>query len=105
MILYIDSNNKIYGYNSYVESDEFNTDAVQYDGEFSFEQGENKEGFTKVFKWDGEKPILEYEPTVESEHALTQLVRIEQAVNLKNEDIANAAVDSFTLELMEEGVL
>lgn len=35
----------------------------------------------------------------------TQLDRIETAVNAKNEEIAQAAIDNYTLELMEGGLL
>lgn len=35
----------------------------------------------------------------------TQLDRIEEAVNQKNSDIAAAAIDAYTLELMEGGLL
>ncbi len=35
----------------------------------------------------------------------TQLDRIEEALSIKNEDIANNAVDAYTLELIEKGVL
>ena len=35
----------------------------------------------------------------------TQLDRIEEAVNKSNEEIANSAIDAYTLELMESGVL
>lgn len=35
----------------------------------------------------------------------TQLDRIKAAVATKNEDIANSAVDAYTLELIEKGLL
>ena len=35
----------------------------------------------------------------------TQLDRIEEVLNIKNKDIANSAVDAYTLELIEKGVL
>ena len=43
------------------------------------------------------------ETTVDPEP--TQLDRIEAAVNAKNEEIAQAAIDNYTLELMEGGLL
>ena len=41
----------------------------------------------------------------EKEKELTQLDRIEAAANMKNSDIAQAAIDEYTLELVKEGVL
>jgi len=41
----------------------------------------------------------------ETEPEPTQLDRIEVAVNLSNEEIANAAVDAYTLELLEGGLI
>ena len=35
----------------------------------------------------------------------TQLDRIEEAISIKNSDIAAAAIDEYTLQLMEGGVL
>lgn len=45
----------------------------------------------------------EHEP--QPEPIPTQLDRIEAAVNAKNEEIAQAATDNYTLELMEGGLL
>lgn len=45
----------------------------------------------------------EYQPTPEPEP--TQLDRIEAAVTAKNQDIAQAAMDTYTLELIEGGIL
>lgn len=45
------------------------------------------------------------EPEPQPEPTPTQLDRIEAAVNAKNEEIAQAAIDNYTLELMEGGLL
>lgn len=45
------------------------------------------------------------EPEPQTEPIPTQLDRIEAAVNAKNEEIAQAAIDNYTLELMEGGLL
>lgn len=45
------------------------------------------------------------EPEPQPEPEPTQLDRIEAAVNAKNEEIAQAAIDNYTLELMEGGLL
>lgn len=107
MILYI-SNGYITRANTSIKKEDFkgSENAVWYDGNFSFFDGENKEGFQKVFKWDGEKPVVEYvEIQQEPEQEPTQLDRIEAAANMKNADIAQAAIDEYTLELVKEGVL
>lgn len=63
------------------------------------------------YKWDGEKAILRSDEEIEADRASlpkpapTQLDRIESAVNAKNEEIAQAAIDNYTLELMEGGLL
>ncbi|MCI5679661.1 MAG: hypothetical protein MR278_06780 [Bacteroidales bacterium] len=45
------------------------------------------------------------EPEPQPEPIPTQLDRIEAAVNAKNEEIVQAAIDNYTLELMEGGLL
>ena len=57
-------------------------------------------------RWNGEE-WEEYipDPEPEPEYIPTQLDRIEAAVNLSNEEIANAAVDAYTLELLEGGLI
>lgn len=98
----------IYAKNNQMTRDEMKkyTDAVWYDGEFSFFDGEEREGFYKLFRWDGTKPIVEYKKLIEPEQEeRTQLDRIEEAVLAKNADIAAAAVDEYTLQLMEGGIL
>lgn len=45
------------------------------------------------------------EPEPQPEPAPTQLDRIEAAVTAKNEEIAQNAIDNYTLELMEGGIL
>lgn len=108
MILFFDNNKKIIKCDYISKKEEYihKKNTAWYEGEFSFLDGENKEGFQKVFKWDGEKPIVEYvEIQPEPELEPTQLDRIEAAANMKNADIAQAAIDEYTLELVKEGVL
>ena len=63
------------------------------------------------YKWDGEKAILRSDVEIEADRAKlpkpepTQLDRIEAAVTARNEEIAQAAIDNYTLELMEGGIL
>ncbi len=57
--------------------------------------------------WNGEtwedEIIPEPEPTPEPQP--TQLDRIEAAVTARNDEISQAAIDNYTLELMEGGLL
>ena len=63
------------------------------------------------YKWDGERAILRSDAEIEADRASlpkpepTQLDRIEVAVTARNEEIAQAAIDNYTLELMEGGIL
>lgn len=45
------------------------------------------------------------EPELQPAPEPTQLDRIEAAVNAKNDEIAQNAIDNYTLELMEGGIL
>ena len=51
---------KTYEKNKYKTSDNI----VWYDGEFSFLDSENKDGYTKNFKWNGKEPVIEYEEII-----------------------------------------
>ena len=62
---------------------------------------------TETVWYDTENALFVTEPEEFIEHipAPTQLDRIEAAVNAKNEEIAQNAIDNYTLELMEGGLL
>ena len=62
MILLIDDNKHIYGRKINATKEELKNfkNAVWYEGEFSFFDGEEKEDKIKIFTWDGEKIIIEY---------------------------------------------
>lgn len=55
-------------------------------------------------KWNGAS-WESYTPTEPPEPEPTQLDIIEAEVKKKNADIANAAIDTYTMELVKEGVL
>lgn len=55
-------------------------------------------------KWNGTS-WESYTPTEPPEPEPTQLDIIEAEVKKKNADIANAAIDTYTMELVKEGVL
>lgn len=55
-------------------------------------------------KWNG-SDWESYTPEPVPEPEPSQLDRIEEAVTAKNQDIAQAAIDTYTLELIEGGIL
>ena len=63
---------------------------------------QNFNGINK--KWNGSE-WENYTPPEPEPDPPTQLDRIEAAVNQSWTEIANSAVDAYTLELMESGVL
>lgn len=83
LILFLDKEKSIYKLDTNIgESCADGISTVWYDGEFSFFDGEEKEGFRKVFKWDGEKPVIEYvEIQPEPDPEPSQLDRIESNTN------------------------
>ena len=102
MILYVNNENVIYGILQDKDTTE-STDGIVFNGEFSFEQGEEKEGFCKVFKWDGEKPITEYISTPEPE--LSQLDRMEAQLNKSQDEIRQEGADMVMEELVKRGLI
>lgn len=66
---------------------------------------EFREGYIAVFyvNEDMQSIRVEYEPISEPEPS--QLDIIEKEVKKKNTEIAKAAIDNYTLELVKEGVL
>lgn len=106
MVLFVNSNDSsIYATNYLVSKEGIKKypDAIWYDGNFSFEQGEEKEGYTKLYKWDGEKPIIEYIPTPEPE--LSQLDRIEEQLGKSQDEIRQEGADIVMEELMKRGLI
>lgn len=105
MVLFLTPENVIYATNKIMSKEEVETfeNAVWYDREFSFFDGEEKEGFHKVFKWDGEKPIIEYIPTPEPE--LSQLDRMEEQLGKSQDEIRQEGADLLMEELIKRGVV
>lgn len=106
MVLFINSSDSsIYAINNLLSKEEVKkyTDAIWYDGDFSFEQGEEKEGYTKLYKWNGEKPVIEYIPTPEPE--LSQLDRIEEQLGKSQDEIRQEGADIVMEELMKRGLI
>lgn len=108
MVLFVNEKSKIYAYNEVIPKEESRnyTDAIWYEGEFSFLDGEEKEGFSKTFKWDGEKPVLEYEPIPESpvpEPTINE--KIYEAVSKSQDEIRQEGADIVMEELMKRGLM
>ena len=108
MVLFVDKKSMIYAYNEVISKEESSKydDAVWYEGEFSFLDGEEKEGFSKTFKWDGEKPVLEYEPIPESpvpEPTINE--KIYEAVSKSQDELRQEGADLLMEELIKRGVV
>lgn len=105
MILFLGKDSNIYAFNKHIPKEETKNyeDAVWFDGDFDFSYGEEREGFYKVFKWDGEKPIIEYIPTPEPE--LSQLDRIEEQLGKSQDEIRQEGADMVMEELVKRGLI
>lgn len=110
MVLFLQKNGTIYAYSKTMTENQSKelSNTVWYDGEFSFFEGESKEGFLKNFKWDGAKPIVEYvesKPYPEPEPDKLDLILEE--VRKSSEDIVTeteAAYEAALNEAYAEGV-
>lgn len=106
MVLYVDKNKKVYGYNSLIQSDKGNSDSVVYEGDFSFEQGENKEGYQKLFYLREGKVEIEYERIPESpEPEPTMNEKIYAAVSKSQDEIRQEGADIVMEEMKKRGLI
>lgn len=103
MILYVDKDKRIYGYNPYIQSDTENEDAIIYEGYFSFEQGEEKEGYNKVFYFKDGKIELDYESILEPEPTIDE--KIYEAVSKSQDEIRQEGADSVMEEMKKRGLI
>lgn len=105
MVLFLTEENIIYAANKFMSIDEIKMfeNAVWYDGEFSFSDGEEKEGYYKVFKWDSEKPRLEYVPITKPEP--TQLDRMEEQLMKSQDEIRQEGADMVMEEMKKRGLI
>lgn len=103
MILYVDTDKRIYGYNPYIQSDTENEDAIMYEDSFSFEQGEEKEGYNKVFYFKDGKIELDYQPIPESEPTIDE--KIHEAVSKSQDEIRQEGADMVMEELVKRGLI
>jgi len=103
MVLYVDMNKKIYGYNEFINSDPENKDSITYEGSFSFEQGEEKEGYNKVFYFRNGKIELDYEPISESEPTIDE--KIYEAISKSQDEIRQEGADMVMEELLKRGLI
>ena len=108
MVLFLTSENVIYAKNEKMKKEEIAgiADAVWYDGEFSFFDGEEREGFYKIFKWDGKEPVVEYEPITELPYTeLTIDEKIYAAVSKSQDEIRQEGADMVMDELLKRGLI
>ena len=103
MVLYVDMNKKIYGYNEFINSDQENKDSITYEGSFSFEQGEEKEGYNKVFYFRNGKIELDYEPILDIEPSMEE--KIYTAVSKSQDEIRQEGADSVMEERVKRGLI
>lgn len=103
MILYVDTDKRIYGYNPYIQSDTENEDAITYEGSFSFEQGEEKEGYNKVFYFRDGKIELDYDPISDLEPSIEEKIFV--AVSKNQDEIRQEGADSVMDELKKRGLI
>ncbi|GEM_PF-1281341 len=108
MVLFLTSENVIYAKNEKMKKEEISgvPDAVWYDGEFSFFDGDEQEGFYKIFKWDGKEPVIEYEAIPglpESEPTIDE--KIYAAVSKSQDEIRQEGVDMVMEELLKRGLI
>lgn len=101
MILFLDNQNKIYAANDNLKKEDVLSikNCVWYDGDFSFFDGEEKDGYIKVHKWDGEKPIVEYKQFPEPPQP-TQLDNIEETQLMIMEAMADQYEQRLETDLM-----
>lgn len=108
MVLFLTSENVIYAKNEKMKKEEITgiTDAIWYDGEFSFFDGEEREGFYKIFKWDGKEPVIEYEAIPElPEPEPTMEEKIYAAVSKSQDEIRQEGTDMVMDELKKRGLI
>lgn len=107
MVLFLNKG-VIYAKNEEMKKEEITgiADAVWYDGEFSFFDAENKEGFYTVFKWNGSKPVIEY--VAIQEFPITELTmeeKIYEAVSKSQDEIRQEGADMVMEEMKKRGLI
>lgn len=103
MVLFLTSQNEIYAANGNLKKEDisFFKNAVWYDGDFSFFDEEEREGFYKIFRWDGSKAVVEYKEILKNtQQELTQLDSIEQTQLLIMEAMADQYEQRLETDLM-----
>ena len=102
MLVYIDLTRKLYAYNSYISKEQsqkyLNGECVWVEEEIPV-CGENEEIYLT------NENTFEIRTVEIVTPQSTQLDRIEEMVSKLNEEIAQAAIDAYTLELIEGGVI
>lgn len=108
MILFLGKDSNIYAFNKHIPKEETKNyeDAVWFDGDFDFSYGEERKGFYKVFKWDGEKPVLEYAPIAEAPIPDPSMEeKIYAAVSKTQDEVRQEGADMVMEELVKRGLM
>lgn len=108
MVLFVDKQKNIYAINKNMQKEDVPKyeDAIWYEGDFSFEQGDEKEGFYKVFTWNGEKPVIEYESIIETPaQEPTMDEKIYAAVSKSQDEIRQEGANSVMEEMKKRGLI
>lgn len=105
MVLFLKEDNEIYAYNKRLKKEDIEKyqDAIWYEGDFDFLDGKDKEGYAKLYRWNGEKPILEYEPMPVPEPTINE--KIYEAVSKSQDEIRQEGADMVMEELVKRGLI
>lgn len=105
IVNYDTANGKVEWYNAMQTQEQaahrLNENTIWYEG--TLPEKEEREGYEAKLYYKNGMLVWEYKP--EEAPQPSQLDRIEAAANQKNTDIENAAIDRYTKELLEGGVL
>lgn len=106
MLVYLNEDKEIIAYNCVLtkeEAVEFVNDNCIWVDNLKIDETKNKDGCdTKMYLIDGEI-IYKFVPMEIPKP--TQLDRIEEAISRTQEEIKQEAIDNYTIQLMEEGLI
>lgn len=106
MVLFINNQNIIYAINEEMKKEDVSSiqNAIWQNGDFSFFEGEEKDGFLKIFRWNGEQPEIEYQ-AIPIQNEITQFDRIEYKLDKSQDEIRQEGADLLMVELQQRGII